>query len=70
MERTYYKLDIGGIVYLVDPTTAVAYTYDLTDPTEIGKIIWTDSKAAPRIQLVDNWASVLAAKLAVNTVAQ
>jgi len=63
-ERTYYKLDIGGIVYLIDPTTAIAYTYDLTDPTEIGKVIWTDPKLAPRLELRSDWTSVMAAKLA------
>ena len=67
MDRQYYKLDIGGIVYLVDTATATAYTYDLTDPVEIGKVIWTDPKAAPQLQFRDDWNSVLAAKLAAAT---
>lgn len=63
MEHTYYKIDIQGIVYLIDPTTLKAYTYDLSNPTEIGKIVWTDPKSAPKIVFVDNWESVLRAKL-------
>ena len=63
MERTFYKLDIQGIVYLVDPATAAAYTYDLTDPTEIGKIVWTDPKSTPQIELRADWEAVLAAKV-------
>lgn len=64
MERTFYKLDIGGIVYLVDPATAVAYTYDLADPTEIGRVIWTDPKAPPRLERTAHWEATLTAKLA------
>ncbi len=64
MERTFYKLDIGGIVYLVDPATAVAYTYDLESPTEIGRVIWTDPKAPPRLERVASWDAILTAKLA------
>ena len=63
MERTFYKLDIQGIVYLVDPVTSKAYTYDLSNPTEIGKILWSDPKATPQIELLANWASILQAKL-------
>ena len=63
-ERAYYKLDIQGIVYLVDPTTLRAYTYDMNDPTEIGCLVWTDSKLEPRIALHDNWQTIMAAKLA------
>lgn len=63
MERTFYKLDIQGIVYLVDPVTSKAYTYDLSDPTEIGTIVWTDSKSNPQIDLLDSWTSILQAKL-------
>ncbi len=66
-ERTYYKLEIQGIVYLVDPTTLRAYTYDLEDPTEIGTLIWTDIKAEPCIALHDNWQTIMAAKLAAAT---
>ncbi len=64
MERTFYKLDIGGIVYLVDPATAVAYTYDLAAPTEIGRVIWTDPKAPPRLERAADADTILAAKLA------
>ena len=68
MERQYYKLDIGGIVYLVDPITAIAYTYDLAAPTEIGKVIWTDLKEPPAIEYRADWRQVLAAKLATAAV--
>ena len=60
--RTFYKLDVQGIVYLVDPATGAAYTYDLTDPIQIGQILWTDPKADPRIQLHADWKEILAAK--------
>jgi len=63
MERTFYKLNIQGIVYLVDPATAKAYTYDLSDPTEIGQVIWTDSKQDPQIALLPDWQTILQAKL-------
>ncbi len=66
---TYYKLEIGGIVYLVDPATSLAYTYDLTAPTQIGTVSWTDPKAPPRLILRDDWVTVMAAKLAAPTVA-
>ena len=64
MNRTFYKLDIQGIVYLVDPATSTAYTYDLAEPTEIGKVIWTDIKAEPRIELRNDWQAVMSAKFA------
>ena len=63
MERTFYKLDIQGIVYLVDPATAKAYTYDLAEPTEIGKVVWTDMKSNPTIELLPTWKEILAAKI-------
>jgi hypothetical protein len=63
MDRVYYKLDIHGIVYLVDPVTATAYTYDLSHPTEVGKVIWTDSKASPTLEFRADLAAMLAAKL-------
>ncbi len=62
--HTFYKLDIQGIVYLVDPATAAAYTYDLTNPTQIGQVIWTAPKEAPRIELRKDWQEVINAKLA------
>jgi hypothetical protein len=61
--RTFYKMDIQGIVYLVDPVTAIAHTYDLTDPTPVGTIQWTDVTAAPRITLYPDWTARLDAKL-------
>lgn len=67
MSRTFYKLDVEGIVYLVDPDTAAAYTYDLTNPTHVGKVIWTDVKADPRIELLPNWEAIMQAKLATTT---
>ena len=63
MERTFYKLDIQGIVYLVDPVSSKAYTYDLSSPTEIGKIIWKSPKESPQIELLENWTSILQSKL-------
>ena len=62
MERTFYKLDIQGIVYLVDPATSNAYTYDLSSPTLVGKILWTDPKATPMIELLPTWKEILQAK--------
>jgi hypothetical protein len=59
----FYKLDIQGIVYLVDPNTAKAYTYDLISPTEIGTVVWTDSKALPTITLLPTWKEILTAKI-------
>ena len=66
-ENTYYKLDIQGIVYLVDATTAAVYTYDLQTPTEIGRLVWTDPKAAPQIALLSNWQELLTAKQNLDT---
>jgi hypothetical protein len=63
METTLYKLNIDGIVYLVDPITSKAYTYDTTDLTEIGRVLWTDPKQPPKIALLEDWAAILAAKL-------
>jgi len=63
MERTYYKLNIQGIVYLVDPASSKAYLYDLSELTEIGKVIWSDPKQDPKIELLANWSEILAAKL-------
>jgi len=65
MEQTMYKLNIQGIVYLVDPATSNAYTYDLSNPTVIGKIVWVNPKEDPRIDLLPLWESVLQAKLEV-----
>jgi hypothetical protein len=62
MSYAYYKLNIQGIVYLVDPITSKAYTYDLASPTEIGTIVWTDMKAEPTIALLDGWQAILSAK--------
>lgn len=65
-----YKLEIQGIVFLVDPNTTDAYTYDLTNPTKIGHVIWTDATEAPRINLLDNWSEILQTKLTTQTPAQ
>ena len=59
---TLYKMDIQGIVYLVDPATSVAYTYDLTDPTPIGTLQWASATTVPRIALYADWAARLATK--------
>ncbi len=69
MATTFYKLDVEGIVYLVDTTTADAYTYDMTSPTRIGRIIWTDVKEPPRIELLPDWEAIMTAKLATTTTA-
>ncbi len=63
MEQTYYKLSIGGIVYLVDPVTSTAYTYDMKKPTAIGTVVWSDPKSEPRINLYDNWQQIMAEKM-------
>jgi hypothetical protein len=57
-----YKLNCGGIVYLVDPKTARAYTYDVTNPTPIGHIVWNDPKTPPRIDLDESWQTTLETK--------
>jgi hypothetical protein len=59
---TFYKLEIQGIVYLVDPATAIAHTYDLADPTPIGRVLWNSPATLPRITLFDDWEARLAAK--------
>jgi len=68
MEHTFYKLDIQGIVYLIDPATTKAYTYDLTNPTEIGTLVWSDPKASPLIELKPEWVSILTLKLEAQSV--
>lgn len=65
--RTFYKLDVQGIVYLIDPATSIAYTYDLTDPTEIGRLKWTDPAAKPTLQLHPDWEAIMAAKMTAHT---
>lgn len=67
MNRTFYKLDIQGIVYLVDPTTGRAYTYDLENPTEIGTVSWTNPKSEPTLTLRADWLTVLTRKQTVMT---
>jgi hypothetical protein len=59
---TFYKLEIQGIVYLVDPVTTIAHTYDLTNPTPIGRLLWSSPAELPRISLFDDWEARLAAK--------
>jgi hypothetical protein len=61
--RTFYKMDVQGIVYLVDPVTTIAHTYDLADPTPVGTVQWTDVNVNPRITLYPDWAARLDAKL-------
>jgi hypothetical protein len=60
--HTFYKLEIQGIVYLVDPATTIAHTYDLTDPTPIGHVHWSSPASLPRIALFTDWQSRMAAK--------
>jgi hypothetical protein len=64
--RTFYKLDIQGIVYLIDPSTSIAYTYDLDDPTEIGRLRWTDPTEKPTLQLHLDWETVMATKMSAH----
>ena len=59
MPTTFYKLDIQGIVYLVDPLTATAYTYDTQNPVPIGRVLWADINVLPRIKLYDDWKDIL-----------
>ncbi len=57
--ETYYKLEVQGMVYLIHSQTADAYTYDLSNPVKIGKIIWTNAKAEPTLQLQEDWQTIL-----------
>lgn len=59
---TYYKLDVQGIVYLVNPTNSTAYTYDIENPTEIGRVVWTDPTKAPRMELLPTWRDIMITK--------
>jgi hypothetical protein len=61
--RTFYKLDVQGIVYLIDPVTSIAYTYDLDDPVEIGRLQWTNPAEKPTLHLRPDWQEVMAAKM-------
>lgn len=65
--RTFYKLDIQGIVYLVDPATSIAYTYEPDAPTEIGRVLWTNPDEKPRIALVPDWQQKMTALRAAIT---
>ena len=70
MDRIFYKVNVRGIVYLINPATSKVYTYDLSDPTEIGKMIWTHPKADPTIEFLDNYMDVLTQKLESATAGQ
>jgi hypothetical protein len=61
--KTLYKLEINGIVYLVEPATTIAYTYDTINPVAIGKIQWQSLTLQPQIELFDGWKDILQAKL-------
>jgi hypothetical protein len=63
MEIILYKVVVKGIVYLVDPATSVAYTYDTAFPTELGKIVWTSPNDEPTIDFLDDYMVVLQHKL-------
>ena len=63
---TYYKLDVQGIVYLVNPTNSIAYTYDLSKPVEIGKVVWKDPGSPPRMEFRPDWRDIMTAKKAEN----
>lgn len=59
----FYKLEIQGIVYLVDPKTAYAYTYDPISPTLIGSVEWENPSNPPKIKLKESWKDIMQAKL-------
>lgn len=59
---TYYKLDVQGIVYLVNPANSTAYTYDIESPTEIGRVVWTDPAKPPRMEYLPTWRDIMSAK--------
>ena len=65
---TFYKLDIQGIVYLVDPATSTAHTYDLEAPTPIGNVHWIDSTKPPQISLYAGWEKILTTKRAAKLI--
>jgi hypothetical protein len=60
---TLYKMDINGIVYLIDPATTNAYTYDTVDPTLIGRVIAGAAPGTFDIELVADWEAVLRHKI-------
>jgi len=35
----------------------------LSDPTELGKVVWADMKSNPTIDLLPTWKEILAAKI-------
>lgn len=47
----FYKLLIKGIVYLVDPETAVAYLFDPVAPVAVGTVNWLHSSQVPELTL-------------------
>jgi hypothetical protein len=65
---TYYKLDVQGIVYLVNPTNSTAYTYDIESPTEIGRVVWSDPAKVPRMELLPTWKEIMATKRTENVI--
>jgi hypothetical protein len=67
--HTFYKLDVQGIVYLIDPASSIAYTYDLESPTKVGTIQWDNPTVKPILHLYSNWETVLAAKMSAHTAA-
>ena len=67
--HTFYKLDVQGIVYLIDPASSIAYTYDLESPTKVGSIQWENPTVKPILHLYSNWETVLAAKMSAHTAA-
>jgi hypothetical protein len=56
-------MDINGIVYLIDPATTNAYTYDTVDPTLIGRVISGTAPGTFDIELVADWETVLRHKI-------
>jgi hypothetical protein len=67
--HTFYKLDVQGIVYLIDPVSSIAYTYDLESPTKVGSIQWDNPSVKPVLHLYSNWETVLAAKMSAHAAA-
>jgi len=62
MDEVFYKLEIHGIVYLVNTKTMTAHLYDVTSPTEIGKVIWDSIQEKPSIAFHSNWKQILQQK--------
>lgn len=50
----FFKLPIKGMVYLVDPETAIAYLFDPVAPVAVGSVNWTNSTQVPELTLFEH----------------